>query len=174
MNPEIFESKFIMNEATWQRIERLVNTEDDIGLVLRVHLITEAMIEAFCCAAVGNQNLFDGFGENLTMPYAAKIQLAANLGLNEHSVAELKRLNRIRNVRSHQIDNPEITDAEIESLRTFISRGGQEDLINSARFGIKVGDIELNLNRPDANNREKFIAILGSIILRLTKQVAGQ
>ena len=85
-----------------------------------------------------------------------------------------KRLNRIRNVRSHQIDNPEITDAEIESLRTFISRGGQEDLINSARFGIKVGDIELNLNRPDANNREKFIAILGSIILRLTKQVAGQ
>lgn len=72
MNPEIFESKFIMNEATWQRIERLVNTEDDIGLVLRVHLITEAMIEAFCCAAVGNQNLFDGFGENLTMTYAAK------------------------------------------------------------------------------------------------------
>ncbi|KGB01238.1 hypothetical protein DR73_518 [Enterobacteriaceae bacterium ATCC 29904] len=95
MNSEIFASKFMMNEATWQRLERLVNTEDDIGLVLRAHLITEAMIEAFCCAAVDNQNLFDGFGENLTITYAAKVQLAANLGLNEHSVAELKRLNRI-------------------------------------------------------------------------------
>lgn len=174
MNPEIFASQFAVNEATWQRIERLVNTEDDIGLILRAHLITEAMIEAFCCAVVDNQNLFDGFGENITMTYAAKIQLASNLGLNEHSVAELKRLNKIRNVRSHQIDNAEITDAEIDSLRSFISRGGQEDLVNSARFGIRVGDIDMNLNRPDANNREKLIAILGGIILRLTKQVSGQ
>ena len=99
-----------------------------------------------------------------SMTYAAKIQLASNLGLNEHSVAELKRVNKIRNARSHQID----------SLRAYISRGGQEDLVNTIGFGIKVDDAEAYLNRPGASNREKFIAILGAIIMRITKQVGGR
>ncbi|EKS7426675.1 hypothetical protein QCK43_001421 [Enterobacter cancerogenus] len=171
MNTDLFATKFMMNEITWSRLAGLHQTEDDIGLVLRGHLITETMLEAYCCAAVDNETLFEGFGENLTMTYAAKIQLASNLGLNEHSVAELKRVNKIRNARSHQIDNAEITDAEIDSLRAYISRGGQEDLVNTIGFGIKVDDAEAYLNRPGASNREKFIAILGAIIMRITKQV---
>lgn len=174
MNTDLYESKFIMNEITWSRLLGLLRTEDDIGLVLRGHLITEAMLEAYCCAAVDNENLFEGFGANLTMPYAVKIQLASNLGLNEHSVAELKRINKIRNARSHQIDNAEITDAEIDSLRAHISRGGQEDLVNDIRFGMKVDDAEAYLNRPGASNREKFIAILAAIIHRISIQVSGQ
>lgn len=171
MNAEIFSSKFMMNEQTWSRLASTLSSEDDIRVVLRAHLITETMIEAFCCAAVNNRELFNGFGENLTVTYAAKLQLAANLGLNEHSVAELKRINKIRNARSHQIDNSAITDAEIESLRSFISRGGQEDLVALHNFGLRVGDSGMYLNHPGASNRERFLAILGAIIYRITRQV---
>lgn len=171
MDSLIFSSKFMMNEQTWARLANTLSSEDDIGVVLRAHLITEAMIEAYCCAMTSNERLFEGFGEGVTLTYAAKLQLAANLGLNEHSIAELKRLNKVRNVRSHQIDNTAITDAEIESLRSFISRGGQDDLVNLSSFGIRVGEVEMNLNRPGATNREKFLAILGAIIYRVTYQV---
>lgn len=170
MNRNIFSSRFVVNEMTWLRLARMLQSEDDIGIVLRAHLITENMIEAWCCASTNNESLFEGFGENLTMTYAAKLQLASNLGLNQFSVAELKRINKIRNARSHQIDNTQITDAEIQSLMTLIRNGGQDHLVNTKDFGLAVDGKKVYLNRPSSNNREKFLAILGAVFFRATEQ----
>ncbi|HIC4093196.1 TPA: hypothetical protein ACW4YN_000833, partial [Salmonella enterica] len=74
MNKKIFNDMVLLNEQTWERLSSIMQSEDDIGVVLRLHLVTEKIIEAWCCAASNNVNFFDGFGENLTMSYAAKLK----------------------------------------------------------------------------------------------------
>ncbi|EOI1327382.1 TPA: hypothetical protein ACIJOS_001870 [Citrobacter koseri] len=170
MNKNIFNEMVLYNEQTWERLSSMMKSEDDIGVVLRLHLITEKIIEAWCCAASNNPKFFDGFGENLTMSYAAKLKLASNFGLNDFSYQELKEINRIRNARSHQIDNAQITDKEIQKMITHISEGGQKDLIEDEKFGIWVDGQGIHLNKDGIPNREKFIAILAGVIHRITKQ----
>ena len=45
MNFKIFENEFALNEKTWSHLASLLNSEDDIGVVLRAHLLTEKMLE---------------------------------------------------------------------------------------------------------------------------------
>lgn len=169
MNKNIF-NEMVLNDKTWERLSSMMKSEDDIGVVLRLHLVTEKILEAWCCAASNNQNFFDGFGESLTMSYAAKLKLASNFGLNEFSYQEFKEINRIRNARSHQIDNSQITDQEIHKMITHISKGGRKELIESKNFGMFVDGEEKYLNKEGISNREKFIAILASVIHRVTLQ----
>ncbi len=171
MNKKIFNEMVLFNKQTWERMASTMESEDDIGVVLRLHLVTEKCIEAWCCAASNNANFFEGFGESLTMSYAAKLKLASNFGLNDFSYKELKEINRIRNARSHQIDNAQITDQEIQKLITLISSGEQKELIEGDDFGILIGEKGIYLNGEGISNREKFIAILAAVILRMTKQV---
>lgn len=171
MNPDLFRTMFIGNDKTWERMTSALKSEDDIGVVLRIHLLTENMLEAFCCAASNNQKFFDGFGESLNMSYAAKLKLALNFGLSEFSYNELKLVNKIRNARAHKIDNAEISDKEIEDLMKLIRKGGQEDLVDSKPFGIMVDDKKIFLNDPNNSNRDKFIAVFGAIVYRVTSLV---
>ena len=150
MNKKIFDEMVLLNEQTWERLSSIMQSEDDIGVVLRLHLVTEKIIEAWCCAASNNVNFFDGFGENLTMSYAAKLKLATNFGLNEFS---------------------EITNEEINKLITLISKGDQRELIENPKFGILIGDKGIHLNDEGISNREKFIASIAAVILRIAKQV---
>lgn len=170
MNVNLFTSMFIGNEQTWSRMNSTLASEDDIGVVLRVHLLTEKMLEAWCCAASDNPLFFDGFGEYLSMSYMAKLKLATNFGLNQFTYNELKFINKIRNARSHQIDNAAITDAEINSLMNLIRDGGQSELVSSGDFGIWVDGRGLSVNDSSLTNREKFIAIFGAICFRISQQ----
>lgn len=171
MNKAIFESMFINNDTTWGRVTSALTSEDDIGVVLRVHLITEQMIEAFCCAASGNAKFFEGFGESLTMSYAAKLKLASNFGLNKHSYDELKYVNKVRNARAHKIDNAALTEKEVSDLLKLIRSGGQEDEVDSKPFGLQVDGKSVYLNNPDNTSRETFLAIFGAIVLRVARQI---
>ncbi|EHI8888617.1 hypothetical protein J9P32_001462 [Salmonella enterica] len=51
MNKKIFNEMVLLNEQTWERLYSIMQSEDDIGVVLRLHLVTEKIIEAWCCAA---------------------------------------------------------------------------------------------------------------------------
>lgn len=170
MNFKIFENEFALNEKTWSHLISMLNSEDDIGVVLRAHLLTEKMLEAWCSAASNNIHFFDGFGDSVTMSYAAKLKLASNFGLNDFSYKELKAINKIRNVRSHQIYNAEITDKEIQIMTDLISNGGQKELVNSDSFGMWVDGKEVFLNNTESTNREKFIAALSGVIIRMSRQ----
>ncbi|WP_368893577.1 hypothetical protein [Kluyvera ascorbata] len=170
MNANLFMSMFMGNEQTWARMNSTLASEDDIGVVLRIHLLTEKMLEAWCCGASNNPSFFDGFGESLSMSYMAKLKLASNFGLSSFSYNELKLINKIRNARSHQIDNAAITDAEINSLMNLIRDGGQSALVSSGDFGIWVDGRGLSVNDSSLTNREKFIAIFGAICFRISQQ----
>lgn len=171
MNKEIFNSMFVVNEKTWERLVAAIDIDDDIGVVLRAHLITENMLEAWCCAATNTSTLFDGFGESLTMSYMAKLKLASNLGLNQHSYNELKLLNKIRNIRSHRVDDSEVTNKEIDNLVRLIKTGDSAHLLSAENVGIKINDRGFSLNDTSLPNRQKLIAALGIIIYGVISQI---
>lgn len=171
MNAKMFDEMTLLNEVTLGRMSAMMKSEDDIGVVLRLHLLTEKIIEAWCCSASNNSRFFDGFGESLTMSYAAKLKLASNFGLNEFSYLEFKEINKIRNARSHQIDSPQITDKEIQKMLSLISNGGQKNLVSNDKFGIYVDGHQIYLHDPNISNREKLIAILAGVIKRISSQV---
>lgn len=123
MNTAILNAFFLDNRV-WERLESAITSEDDIGVVLRGHLLTERLIETWCCAASGNKNFFDGFGENITLSYLAKLKLAFNFGLSEFSYNELKKINKIRNNGAHKPDDTLLTDENINGLIELIKKGG--------------------------------------------------
>lgn len=40
MNKKIFDEMVLLNEQTWERLSSIMQSEDDIGVVLRLHLVT--------------------------------------------------------------------------------------------------------------------------------------
>lgn len=173
MNSEMFNSMFISNENTWRRLTTMMATDDDLGCLLRIHLMTENMLEAWCCSASNNPLFFKDFGANLTMSYIAKLKLASNFGLNSFSYNELKEINKIRNAHSHQIDNYAISDLEISTLMKLIRKGDQNELVDSPSCGIWVDEKMILLNDQTITNRQKLVAILGLIIFRVSNQANG-
>lgn len=122
MNSEIF-TKLFGNDTISDAIISCSESEDDIGVVLRLHLITENYLEAFICAAIGLENLFDtepSIGKPFKLNYYKKLELASKLGLPEASFKALDKLNYLRNQLAHRIQSDLIDDAIISSLSTHI------------------------------------------------------
>ncbi|MBA4819470.1 hypothetical protein OLZ33_08585 [Pantoea ananatis] len=150
-------------------------TEDDIGTVLRLHLLLEKDLEAWCACATGNGNIFKGFGENLGLDFAAKNQLAHNLGLSEELYKVIKRMNKLRNARSHQIDNSEITNSEIASLTSLISANYPSNLLPMNEFQAQINKgIIYNFISEETPNRIKFLMLFSMLKMRMCEEAKAQ
>ncbi len=150
-------------------------TEDDIGVVLRLHLLLEKDLEAWCMCASGNGSIFRGFGENLSLDFAAKAQIAHNFGLSAELLKVIKRFNKARNARSHQIDNLEITDEEIASLSSFISVGYPENLLPMNEFQAQIGEgPAYPFSDKNTPNRIRFLMLFSMLKMRMCDEARRQ
>ncbi|WP_308563957.1 hypothetical protein [uncultured Klebsiella sp.] len=146
-------------------------TEDDIGVVLRIHLLLEKDVEVWCACASKNGKFFDGFNENLTMEFSSKAQLAFNFGLSSDLLKAVKRINRIRNVRAHQIDNFALTDPEIESLIALLRSNYPPRLVPIEDFKIQIDGMEkFGLMSNETPNRLKFIILYAVLKMRMREE----
>jgi len=153
----------------WEKITALVHSQDDIGVFLRVHLLIEQAIEAWCICASKNSSFFDGFGENVNMDFAAKAQLAKNFGLSEPVTKFVKKLNRFRNKRSHQIEHHSIEQSEIDSLTSLIRAEYPDGLFPIDQFALEVvGSRVVQFNDPQATLRDKLIMLYGMLAMRMS------
>lgn len=159
----------------WEKIIALVNSQDDIGVFLRVHLLIEQAIEAWCICASGNGSFFNGFGENVSMDFAAKAQLAKNFGLSEPVTKFVKKLNRFRNKRSHQIEHPNIEQSEIDSLTSLIRSEYPEELFPIDQFGLEVpGSRVVKFNDSHASLRDKLIMLYSMLAMRMSYEAKSK
>ena len=150
-------------------------TEDDIGVVLRLHLLLEKDLEAWCMCASQNGEIFKGFGENLSLDFAAKAQLAHNFGLSVELLKVIKRFNKVRNARSHQIDNLEITDVEIASLSSLISADYPENLLPMNDFQAQIGDDPVYcFSEKTTPNRIRFLLLFSMLKMRMCDDAMRQ
>lgn len=152
------------------RMIALFQTQDDIGVYLRVHLLVEFSLESWIVCASGNKEFFKGFGENLNMDFAAKAQLAMNFGMSRELNKFVKKLNSFRNKRSHQIDNADITRNEIDSLTGLMENGYPPEVVPMRGLELRWhGDPPRVARFEDAaaSLRDKFIILYAVLILRM-------
>lgn len=150
-------------------------TEDDIGVVLRLHLLLEKDLEAWCVCATGNEHIFKGFGENLSLDFAAKAQIAHNFGLSQDLHKVIKRFNKVRNVRAHQVENFSITNSEIESLTTLMSVNYPSNLLSMDEFLAHVnGGPTYSFCDKEAPNRVKFLMLFSMLKMRMCDEAKRQ
>ncbi|EOU9609876.1 hypothetical protein ACOJD9_003144 [Cronobacter dublinensis] len=157
-----------MHTGQWEKILSLVNSNDDIGVFLRVHLLIEQSLEAWCICASENNNFFNGFGENLNIDFATKAQLSQNFGLSEPVFKFVKRVNRLRNIRAHQIEKFNITDAEIDALTSLMEVDYPSDIVPMEKFSLSVfGDRDVGFKNKETSNRDRLIMLFGMFLIRI-------
>lgn len=60
---------------------RAVESDDDVGTTLRIHLLCERMVEAWICACCDCQDLFGRDKNKLLIECNTKISMAGNTGI---------------------------------------------------------------------------------------------
>lgn len=91
----------------------LTKSNDEIGVVLRIHFILESFIELWCNKITKNEDFF----EFRPRPnFSLKLEIAKKLGLNAEVVRFIKTFNKIRNGIAHKKRNA-ISKNNIDSLR---------------------------------------------------------
>lgn len=181
MNFEIFQTLF-GRQSVANALISSSESSDEIGVVLRMHLVTESFLEAFICAAVNNADMFSTESTDkvvLRLNYQSKLGLALKLGLPLPAYKAMERLNTMRNKLAHRIENELIDEAVLESLSTYaksiqcgenhrLSEEGAEffNADGSSRSVHKLSD-------PATPNRIKLMIIISALIRRATKVSFG-
>lgn len=149
---------------------KMVETEDDVGCVLRSHLVLEQFLNVYVSDRVGVKNFFS----EMRLRFSDKLNIAERLGLNYEIFAALKMLNRIRNNIAHESNFcVEINDVEKlksavwnvrfkgekfptpEDMKLYIAPGGRAD--KSQTYDFSTGDV-----------RVKFILVVGGMLSKCT------
>ncbi|HHG9511380.1 TPA: hypothetical protein ACPY0D_001871 [Citrobacter amalonaticus] len=152
-----------------EKIVSLINSQDDIGVYLRAHLLIEQTLEAWLICSTNNRDFLAGFGENLSLDFAAKAQLAMNFGMSRELVKFVKKFNNFRNRRSHQIDSSEITISEIDTLVGLMQQNYPSELvpIRDFRLGVYVGEPKVvRFNESETSLRDKLIMLYAMFSMR--------
>lgn len=150
-------------------------TEDNLGSVLRVHLLSEMFLEAFICSSIGNKELFDPkpldkVRFNLT--YSNKLKLAFKLGLPAPVFNSMNTLNELRNGFAHNLGQSEIKDSYLESMVSHINKiEGTGDFPLSeqgAQFFNKDGTVraKYSLESNETPNRVKLLILYAALVRR--------
>jgi len=177
MNFEIFQTMF-GHQSVANALISSSESSDDIGVVLRMHLVTESFLEAFICAAVNNADMFSTEPADkvvLRLNYQSKLGMALKLGLPLPAYKAMERLNTMRNKLAHRIDNELIDESVLESLSTHAKSiqcdEGHRLSEESAEFFNADGSSRgvHKLSDPSTPNRIKLMIIISALIRRATK-----
>lgn len=181
MDTFIFRKLFDQNSVT-NAIIASTESEDDLGVVLRLHLVTETFLEAFICSGIKNETLFStapDAGRHFKLNYFKKLEFAAKLGLPLSSFKALEKLNTLRNNLAHRIQTDFIDDSIIESLSSHVRTidGDTPILLNEeqAEFFNEDGSQRAyyTFNSTSTPNRVKLIMLVSSLIRRTTGKTHG-
>jgi hypothetical protein len=118
MNFELFDSIFNAGVVPASMIAASVS-DDDIGVLLRTHLISERFLQGYISAAINEGDLFNGESKDRNkckMSYFSKLKCAKHHGLPEPSFDALKALNDERNDMAHEIGKDKISASLIDTI----------------------------------------------------------
>ncbi|ATG17188.1 hypothetical protein CO695_13110 [Providencia alcalifaciens] len=143
MNKQMFEDKIAKIGAAKLMIQA-IRTEDDIGAVLRIHLLCEQLSEAWICAACNADNFFGEGNYSVKINCSDKFKLARNLGIPDTLCSGLKMINAIRNNLAHGSGHNLISDESIDKLVNLLKGFQLENQSN--KWGI---DVPILVNSQD-------------------------
>jgi len=122
MNPVIFIKIFGQVDIS-KLILSTNRNEDELGSVLRIHLLCERLLDAWIAAQLDKENLFENSaGEKIKFnpSYAMKLGLAKKLGLHEGLCTCLQKINKIRNSFAHRYDCNPLSETDMKSMASIL------------------------------------------------------
>lgn len=156
-------------------------SDDEIGTVLRLHLLCERMVEAWICACCDSVELFGDGKNKVRIECDAKIAMAGNLGIPPELVKALKTFNSLRNDIAHNLTAQEIQDAKIQSLKDTLQGYFRQHPIEPSLEESKVGIFdaegklteEVTLESDSSKNRLKLVLLFSKLMHSLMHCVAS-
>ncbi|MBJ7826048.1 hypothetical protein E0W50_05375, partial [Neisseria meningitidis] len=80
-------------------VKEAIETQDEIGSILRTHFIFERILEAWIYAKCNKEDFFN----DTQIGFRTKLKIARNLGLFSEVYDIGERLNKIRNTIAHHV-----------------------------------------------------------------------
>ncbi|MGC8343649.1 hypothetical protein [Pantoea ananatis] len=120
MNFELFDSIFSAGVVPDSMITASVS-DDDVGVLLRIHLISERFLQGYISAAINEGDLFSGENrdkDKCKMSYFSKLKCAKHHGLPEPTFDALQALNDGRNDMAHEIGKDKISESLLDAIES--------------------------------------------------------
>ncbi|CAD7387437.1 hypothetical protein [Xanthomonas arboricola] len=149
----------------------MLNSRDEVAVVLKFHLIMEEFINIWCAKITGSDDLFFGLD---FVPFKTKVQIAKNLGLSADLVRALDKLNWIRNRYSHKLKFQ--ADAkELESLAALIDNSiPNSNVSKCSEFSVESSGLDENGVRVSqthswaSGNAKKIFIMCATLTVKMT------
>lgn len=183
MNPLIFIR--IFGEVDISKLILSIDQNDDeLGSVLRVHLLCERLLDAWIAAQLEREDLFENSaGEKIKFnpSYGMKLGLAKKLGMNAGLCSCLQTINKIRNSFAHRYDCEPLLDKDMQTMASVlkgIPLPGKVKSVDDVDF--KILDNSGNqiksyyFNDEKTPNRIRLIIIFSNILARVVTTVGEE
>ncbi|MFC2541171.1 hypothetical protein [Neisseria sicca] len=126
MNIEMFDRLYLqLFQENKEILDQIRDTNDEIGTVLRIHLICEQFLEIYICSICNQEKLFcfqekaNSEEQKITISFDHKLKMAKSLKLPDWGYNIFVNVNTIRNRLAHRI-NGQIDYSRLESILSFI------------------------------------------------------
>ena len=126
MNIEMFDRLYLqLFHENKEILDQIRDTDDEIGTVLRIHLICEQFLEIYICSICNQEKMFwfqekaNSEEQKITVSFDHKLKMAKSLKLPDWGYNIFANVNTIRNRLAHRI-KCQIDYARLESILGFI------------------------------------------------------
>lgn len=152
----------------------VIYSEDDLTCVLKLHLLTERLLEAWICGCTEVDIFSTEHDVRFTPSYSTKLALAARLGFPKPAFEALDKFNKLRNEFAHKLSTNDIEMRYLESMFTHIERmplGPDMQQIKDMKFGTYNSDESIKneyiYTDKETPPRIKLILIYTSLTQRI-------
>jgi hypothetical protein len=123
-----------MNEDLYQALLKECEAEDDLGLVIRTHIIIEQYLNTLIDSLVPAPEYIS----KMKLDYSSTVKLAMSLGLNPRFEKALNCLGSIRNGFAHRLRD-DISKEDVNNLYKSLSEEDKE--IISSGVGVAAKEV---------------------------------
>lgn len=146
----------------------LLDSNDDIGVVLRIHFLLENLLELWCSKITGYENFFD-FDDRIS--FSMKLKFAKKLEINPEVASFIKIFNRFRNDMAH-FKGSIISDDILDKLRHALNRipSFGEKKIPKIEDPEWVGEFDnraISWSDPNISNKDKLMLIYFTFCMKV-------
>jgi|GEM_PF-1420382 hypothetical protein len=143
-----------MIEDLYESLLLQCEKEDDLGVVIRTHIIVEKYLNHLIDSLVSNQKYI----REMHLDYLSTVRLAIALGLDDRFEKVLKCLGSLRNGFAHNL-RPEISKEDVNNLYKALS-AEEKKILNQSVDSTREKLQEDLPNHKGMNVRQQYINIV--------------
>ena len=156
-----------MSEELYESLLGSCEHEDDLGVVIRTHIVIEQYLNRLIDILVPSPSHI----KKMSLDYDSTVKLSMALGLDNRFESALNNLGSLRNGFAHNL-KPEITKNDVNNMYKCLSAGEKEILNSGVKKAIEKLDIQAQTHKSMSYRQQyiNIVVILGSALHTACKQ----